>query len=67
MASAARGEPVSLGAYLALDDSVLLTTFSQWAESVCSRFGYAVRFLNIGTEAPGLGSPTQMAVFTRSA
>ena len=33
MASAARGEPVSLGAYLALDDSVLLTTFSQWAES----------------------------------
>ena len=43
------------------------TEFSQWAESVCSRFGYAVRFLNIGTEVPDLGSPTQMAVFTRSA
>ncbi|MFZ2655457.1 MAG: 3' terminal RNA ribose 2'-O-methyltransferase Hen1 [Victivallales bacterium] len=41
--------------------------FVQWAESVCSRFSYAVRFLNIGTEVPELGTPTQMAVFTRGA
>jgi HD superfamily phosphohydrolase len=33
MARAARGEPMSLGDYLALDDSVLLHGFSQWAGS----------------------------------
>jgi HD superfamily phosphohydrolase len=33
MARAARGEPMSLGDYLALDDSVLLHGFSQWADS----------------------------------
>jgi HD superfamily phosphohydrolase len=33
MARAARGEPMSLGDYLALDDSVLLHGFSQWSDS----------------------------------
>ena len=36
-----------------------------WAEGVAARFGYAVRFLPVGPEDPEVGSPTQMAVFTR--
>jgi 3' terminal RNA ribose 2'-O-methyltransferase Hen1 len=39
--------------------------FQEWANSVCSRFGYSVRFLPIGDEDPEVGAPTQMAVFSR--
>jgi 3' terminal RNA ribose 2'-O-methyltransferase Hen1 len=38
--------------------------FQQWAKTVAERFGYAVRFLPIGTDDPQLGPPTQMAVFS---
>jgi len=38
--------------------------FRAWAERVCARFGYSVRFLPVGTEDPELGAPTQMAIFT---
>jgi len=40
--------------------------FQAWAASICSRFGYAARFLPIGSEDAVLGSPTQMAIFTRA-
>ncbi len=30
------------------------------------RHGYAVRLLGVGVEDPDVGTPTQMAVFTRS-
>lgn len=39
--------------------------FGAWAESVASQFGYSVRFAPVGPEDPSLGSPTQMAVFSR--
>ncbi len=40
--------------------------FKSWAEGIAARFGYNVRFLPVGPEDPVLGSPTQMAVFTRN-
>jgi 3' terminal RNA ribose 2'-O-methyltransferase Hen1 len=40
--------------------------FTSWAERVAARFGYGSRFLPVGPEDPGVGSPTQMVVFTRS-
>jgi len=40
--------------------------FGQWGEGVAARFGYAVRFAPIGPGDPEVGSPTQMAVFTRA-
>ena len=39
--------------------------FQSWAVDVAKRFGYAVVFHPIGPEAEDVGSPTQMAVFTR--
>jgi hypothetical protein len=39
--------------------------FRAWAEGVAGRFGYAVRFLPVGPEAPEVGPPTQMGVFER--
>jgi len=39
--------------------------FAAWAQGVGSRHEYRVRFLPIGPENPGLGPPTQMAVFAR--
>ena len=39
--------------------------FQSWAADVAKRFGYAVVFHPIGPEAEDVGSPTQMAVFTR--
>ncbi|AEU36813.1 3' terminal RNA ribose 2'-O-methyltransferase Hen1 [Granulicella mallensis] len=41
--------------------------FEQWAGDVAARFGYTVRFQPIGPEAPALGAPTQMAIFSLSA
>ncbi len=39
--------------------------FQSWAAGVAKRFGYTVVFHPIGPEAEDVGSPTQMAVFTR--
>jgi 3' terminal RNA ribose 2'-O-methyltransferase Hen1 len=39
--------------------------FNGWANRVAGDYGYAVRFLPIGSEDPAVGPPTQMAVFTR--
>ncbi|AWN21992.1 3' terminal RNA ribose 2'-O-methyltransferase Hen1 [Deinococcus irradiatisoli] len=40
-------------------------TFRTWAERVGEAYGYSVIFKPVGEEDPELGSPTQMAVFTR--
>lgn len=37
----------------------------QWASGICERFGYQARFIPVGEVDPLVGSPTQMAVFTR--
>ncbi len=39
--------------------------FAGWAQRVAGENGYEVRFLPVGQEDPQVGSPTQMAVFTR--
>ncbi|MGH3429270.1 MAG: 3' terminal RNA ribose 2'-O-methyltransferase Hen1, partial [Mycobacteriales bacterium] len=39
--------------------------FAGWAEAVAGRHGYTVSFSGIGPADPTLGTPTQMAVFTR--
>jgi 3' terminal RNA ribose 2'-O-methyltransferase Hen1 len=39
--------------------------FEAWAEGMCARFGYSVRFLPVGPVDPEVGAPTQMAVFAR--
>lgn len=39
--------------------------FADWAGGVAGRFGYQVRYLPVGPEDPEVGSPTQMAVFSR--
>lgn len=41
--------------------------FQQWSDGVAARFGYGVRLAPIGPSDPEVGSPTQMAVFTRLA
>ena len=40
--------------------------FAAWADGVCARTGYTVRFEPIGDDDPEVGPPTQMAVFTRA-
>jgi 3' terminal RNA ribose 2'-O-methyltransferase Hen1 len=37
-----------------------------WAAGVAGRFGYTVRFAPVGPAQPDVGSPSQMAVFTRA-
>jgi 3' terminal RNA ribose 2'-O-methyltransferase Hen1 len=39
--------------------------FAAWANRVSERHAYGVRFLPVGPEAPAVGPPTQMAVFSR--
>lgn len=39
--------------------------FRSWSESVAGGHGYSVRFLPIGPVDDGVGSPTQMGVFSR--
>jgi 3' terminal RNA ribose 2'-O-methyltransferase Hen1 len=39
--------------------------FESWARTVAGRFGYGVRFLPVGPEAPQVGAPTQMGVFEK--
>jgi 3' terminal RNA ribose 2'-O-methyltransferase Hen1 len=41
------------------------TEFEAWAAEQAARFGYAVRFLPVGPNAPETGPPTQMGVFRR--
>jgi 3' terminal RNA ribose 2'-O-methyltransferase Hen1 len=38
--------------------------FQEWSSRTAKRFGYHVRVAPIGPEAEGVGSPSQMAVFT---
>ena len=40
--------------------------FEAWANAVALRCGYAVRFASVGPAQPDVGSPSQMAVFTRT-
>lgn len=42
-------------------------TFKAWADMVADRFGYAVEYRAIGDLDAQVGSPTQMAVFTKAA
>jgi hypothetical protein len=39
--------------------------FRGWAAAVADRRGYTVRYVPIGPEDADVGSPTQMAVFSR--
>ncbi|WP_204014176.1 3' terminal RNA ribose 2'-O-methyltransferase Hen1 [Sphaerimonospora thailandensis] len=39
--------------------------FAEWAAGVCERYGYAVTQRPVGEHDPELGSPTQLAIFTR--
>jgi 3' terminal RNA ribose 2'-O-methyltransferase Hen1 len=39
--------------------------FEAWARRVADQHRYQVRFMGIGSDDPGTGTPTQMAVFTR--
>jgi 3' terminal RNA ribose 2'-O-methyltransferase Hen1 len=39
--------------------------FREWGDGVGERHGYTVSYLPVGPEDPALGSPTQLAVFTR--
>ncbi|MBM6403171.1 3' terminal RNA ribose 2'-O-methyltransferase Hen1 [Phycicoccus sp. CSK15P-2] len=39
--------------------------FAGWAETVCDAHGYTVVLRGIGEDDPEVGSPTQMAIFTR--
>jgi len=41
------------------------TEFEAWAQGLCARFGYRVRFLPVGPLDTEVGAPTQMAVFER--
>jgi 3' terminal RNA ribose 2'-O-methyltransferase Hen1 len=41
--------------------------FAAWADEICGRYGYLVRYLPVGADDPQLGSPTQMAIFTKVA
>lgn len=40
--------------------------FREWAETIASRYGYAVRFLPVGPEVATVGAPTQMAIFDQN-
>ena len=39
--------------------------FADWTTAVGDRHGYAVRLLGVGDEDPDVGTPSQMAAFTR--
>jgi 3' terminal RNA ribose 2'-O-methyltransferase Hen1 len=40
--------------------------FQAWADTVAASYGYAVRYLPVGTDDPEVGPPTQMAVFSQA-
>ena len=54
-----------IGLSLGADVPIFIHGRAAWAEGVCARFGYAVRFQPIGEVDAALGAPTQMGVFTR--
>ncbi|NJL56813.1 3' terminal RNA ribose 2'-O-methyltransferase Hen1, partial [bacterium] len=37
--------------------------FQDWAQRICERFGYSVRYLPIGEEDVEVGAPSQMGIF----
>ncbi len=39
--------------------------FAAWASSVAARFGYTVSLRGVGDDDPELGTPTQLALFTK--
>jgi hypothetical protein len=39
--------------------------FRNWAGRVAGEHGYGVRYLPVGADDPEVGSPTQMAVFSK--
>jgi len=39
--------------------------FQEWSRRVAATNGYSARFLPVGRDDPEVGSPTQMAVFSR--
>jgi 3' terminal RNA ribose 2'-O-methyltransferase Hen1 len=39
--------------------------FNEWCDGIAARFDYSVKFQSVGDEDADLGSPTQMAVFTK--
>ncbi len=41
--------------------------FREWAARIADQYGYCVRIVPVGPEDEEVGSPTQMAVFTREA
>jgi hypothetical protein len=41
--------------------------FAAWASDICARYGYDVRYLPVGADDPQVGSPTQLAIFTKRA
>lgn len=41
--------------------------FNAWCEKICDTHGYLVDITGVGNADPDLGSPTQMAVFTKAA
>jgi 3' terminal RNA ribose 2'-O-methyltransferase Hen1 len=41
--------------------------FRSWADRAGDAFGYTVRYLPVGIDDPEVGSPTQMAIFTKAA
>ena len=40
--------------------------FRSWADGVAHSFGYAVRYVPVGSDDPEVGPPTQMAIFSKA-
>jgi hypothetical protein len=40
--------------------------FHSWAQRAADAYGYAVRYLPVGTDDPEVGPPTQMAIFSKA-
>ncbi|BCJ65346.1 3' terminal RNA ribose 2'-O-methyltransferase Hen1 [Polymorphospora rubra] len=40
--------------------------FTRWATEVAGRYGYTVGFTGVGDDDPQVGTPTQLALFTRA-
>lgn len=40
--------------------------YQEWANGICERYGYSVRFLPVGPEDEIVGAPTQMGVFDKN-
>ncbi len=62
-----RFETLAAGAFRHRDHRFEWTRaeFADWAGHVAAAYGYEVRYLPVGADDAEVGSPTQMAVFTR--